>query len=117
MTTSTTQIEAVPTRRSHLTSVPTGCTSDVPRSDGRWAPIVIRMSVAGDRRALRQLAYLDSQRPAAEDMLLAEQAGEIMAAITLSGETTIADPFRPTADAVALLRLRASQLNRSRHAA
>ena len=44
-------------------------------------------------------------------MLLAEQDGVVVAA--LAGERVIADPFRPTADVVALLRLHAG---RSRHA-
>ena len=57
------------------------------------------------------LLRVDSQRPLAGEVLLAEQDGVVVAA--LAGERVIADPFRPTADVVALLRLHAG---RSRHA-
>lgn len=110
MSTST-QIAEERTRR-HLVAIPGGRELGATVSSPRWAPIVIRRSVAGDRRALRELAYLDSRRPLAEDMLVAEQGGWIVAAITLDGESVIADPFLPTADAVALLRVRAKQLAR-----
>ena len=48
---------------------------------------------------------MDSQRPAAGAVLVAEQDGVIVAA--RRRQPLIADPFRPTADIVALLRLRA----------
>jgi hypothetical protein len=66
--------------------------------------VVIRAARGSDGDALGRLARLDSQRPLAGDVLLAEQDGELVAA--LAGERVIADPFRHTADVVALLRLR-----------
>ena len=72
--------------------------------------VVIRAARGSDGDALESLARLDSQRPLAGDVLLAEQDGRLVAA--LDTERVIADPFRPTADVIELLRLRAG---RSRH--
>ena len=66
--------------------------------------VVIRAARGSDGSALDDLARLDSQRPLDGDVLLAEQDGTLVAA--LAGDRVIADPFRPTADLVALLRLR-----------
>ena len=73
--------------------------------------VVIRAARGSDGGVLEALARVDSQRPLAGEVLLAEQDGVVVAA--LAGERVIADPFRPTADVVALLRLHAG---RSRHA-
>jgi hypothetical protein len=68
--------------------------------------VVIRAARGSDGDALERLARLDSQRPlAAGDVLLAEQDGVLVAA--LAGQRVIADPFRSTADVVALLQLHA----------
>jgi hypothetical protein len=67
--------------------------------------VVIRAARGSDGVALENLARMDSQRPVTGDVLLAEQDGVIVAA--LAGDRAIADPFRPTADLVALLRLHA----------
>ena len=69
--------------------------------------VVIRAARGSDGIALDDLARLDSQRPLAGDVLLAEQDGELVAA--LDGERVIADPFRSTVDLVALLRVRAGR--------
>jgi hypothetical protein len=69
--------------------------------------VVIRAARGSDGAALENLARMDSQRPPVGDILLAEQDGEIVAA--LAGDRAIADPFRPTADLVALLRLHAAR--------
>jgi hypothetical protein len=77
--------------------------------------VVIRAARGPDGIALENLARMDSQRPLAGEVLLAEQDGVIVAAI--GGDRVIADPFRPTADLVGLLRLhagRASQADGSR---
>jgi hypothetical protein len=79
--------------------------------------VVIRAARGSDGAALENLARMDSQRPLSGDVVLAEQNGVIVAA--LAGERTIADPFRPTADVVALLRVHAGRTahvdgNRSR---
>ena len=79
--------------------------------------VVIRAARGSDGEALENLARMDSQRPLGGDVLLAEQDGVIVAA--LAGDRTVADPFRPTADVVALLRVHAGRTahvagNRSR---
>jgi len=67
--------------------------------------VVIRAARGSDGNTLNNLARLDSQRPLAGEVLVAEQDGALVAAI--GGDRVIADPFRRTADLVALLRLRA----------
>jgi hypothetical protein len=79
--------------------------------------VVIRAARGSDGTALENLARMDSQRPPVGDVLVAEQDGTIVAA--LAGDRAIADPFRPTADLVELLRVRAGRAshangNRSR---
>ena len=71
--------------------------------------ISIRTARRDDFVALWSLAALDSSVVPAEPLLVAEEDGEIVAATSLAGDDTIADPFRRTAGTVALLRLRASQ--------
>ena len=66
--------------------------------------VVIRAARGSDDNTLNNLARLDSQRPLAGEILVAEQNGELVAA--LGADRAIADPFRPTADLVALLRVR-----------
>jgi hypothetical protein len=67
--------------------------------------VVIRAARGSDGDALEGLARLDSQRPLAGDVLVAEQDGALVAA--LAGDRVIADPFRPTTDVIALLNVRA----------
>jgi|ERR687896_673752 hypothetical protein len=69
--------------------------------------VVIRAARGSDGVALENLARMDSQRPLAGDVVVAEQDGTVVAA--LGGDRVIADPFRPTADLVALLRLHAGR--------
>ena len=88
-----------------------------PINNQRWTPVVIRLAVNADEPALRRLAQLDSARPLAGQKLLAEHGGSLVAAVSIDDGTAIADPFRTTADAVELLRLRAAQLGRARAAA
>ena len=73
--------------------------------------IVIRRADASDTRALRRLAALDSAPAplAGPDVLLAEVAGEIVAAYDNESARAVADPFLPTAGLVDLLRLRSAQ--------
>jgi hypothetical protein len=74
--------------------------------------VVIRAARGSDGNALEDLARLDSQRPLAGDVLVAEQEGRMVAA--LAGDRIVADPFRPTDDVVALLRLRAGRARQGR---
>ena len=53
--------------------------------------------------ALIRLAALDSAEVPAGPVMLAEVAGEVRAAVSLSDRTVIADPFHPTAPLVELL--------------
>lgn len=73
--------------------------------------ITIRQARTSDSAAVARLARLDSHSVAdqhVDGVVLAEICGEPVAAIdTVSGET-IADPFRPTAEVVELLRVHAS---------
>jgi hypothetical protein len=71
--------------------------------------LVIRPAYPDDHAALARLASLDSQRPLrAFGALVAERDGRILAALSAADGRTIADPFAPTADLVALLRLHAA---------
>jgi hypothetical protein len=67
--------------------------------------VIIRAARGSDGRVLENLARLDSQRPLTGDVTVAERDGGVVAAI--AGDRAIADPFLPTADLVALLRLHA----------
>ena len=68
--------------------------------------VLIRAARGSDGPALEALAGLDSAAVPAGGLLVAEADGELVAALG-SGGARIADPFRPTADVVALLELRA----------
>jgi hypothetical protein len=88
----------------------------MPKHETLDPTVVIRAARGSDGAVLENLARMDSQRPVSGDVLVAEQDGVIVAA--LAGDRVIADPFRPTAELVALLRLRAGRTspggNRSR---
>jgi hypothetical protein len=70
----------------------------------------IRPATAADGGTLELLATLDSRRPLTGEILVAEVDGSIVAALSLVDRRAAADPFRDTADAVALLRARADAL-------
>ena len=74
------------------------------------SPLSLRSASPHDAEALERLARLDSQTPLAGPVLLAEREGRLVAAHGLSESRTVADPFVSSADAVALLRMRARQL-------
>jgi ApbE superfamily uncharacterized protein (UPF0280 family) len=71
--------------------------------------ISIRTTGSDDYVALWSIAALDSATVPAEPLIVAEEDGEIVAALSLATGDVVADPFRRTAGAVALLRLRAAQ--------
>ena len=72
--------------------------------------MMIRRTTPDDVDALRRLAALDSKRPIESDALVAEVDGELLAAVYLTGDEAVANPFHPTADLVAMLEMRAAQL-------
>jgi hypothetical protein len=76
--------------------------------------IAIRPAASDDAAGVRRLAYLDSHRPLRGEVLVALEDGEPVAAIALADGRVVADPFRPSAAIVELLRLRAASLNASR---
>jgi hypothetical protein len=74
------------------------------------AAVVIRPAYPDDHAPLARLAALDGRRPlpTAGPVLVAERDGTILAALATADGRAIADPFSPTADLVALLRLHAT---------
>ena len=63
-----------------------------------------------DAAQLAELAERDTRQVPEGPVLGAEVDGRLVAAISLTSGELIADPFRPTSELQALLRLRASQL-------
>jgi len=74
------------------------------------ARLVLRRAAAEDEGALARLARLDSAPRLTGEVLVAEVDDHIVAAIPVGGGRAIADPFRPTADVVELLRARAERV-------
>jgi hypothetical protein len=72
--------------------------------------VTVRPSRREDDAALARLAALDSGRAPLGPSLVAESDARILAALPIGAGRPIADPFEPTAELVALLELRRSQL-------
>ena len=72
--------------------------------------VTIRALADGDASSLRELIERDTARSLPGGVVGAERGGRLMAAISLTSGDVVADPFFPTADLVALLRLRAGQI-------
>jgi hypothetical protein len=66
--------------------------------------ITIRQATSADAFALRRLAALDDRAALRGEVLLAEQAGEVRAALSLDDGRAIANPFAPTAELVEMLQ-------------
>jgi hypothetical protein len=78
------------------------------------SPVLVRMQRASDEQALVRLAQLDSTELPAGCLVVAERDGMIIAAAPVDASSRpIADPFRPTADAVRLVLARATAIRRS----
>lgn len=77
--------------------------------------VVLRRAGTDDARALTRLAALDDTTPLSGEVLVAEQDGELRAAISLHSGREIADPFHQTAGLVRLLRARAALLHAPAH--
>jgi len=67
--------------------------------------ITIRQATTADAFALRRLAALDDRAALRGEVLVAEQAGEIRAALSLDDDRSVANPFAPTADLVDIPRV------------
>jgi hypothetical protein len=80
------------------------------RSNEMTDQVTVRRFQERDIDAIRILAALDEKDLPKGGVLVAELHGELVAALPLDGGPALADPFRPTASIVELLRLRASQL-------
>lgn len=74
--------------------------------------VTLRLADVLDAEAVHRLEALDETPSLAGRILLAVRAGEVVAALSLTDSQVAANPFVPTADAVALLRLRARHLGR-----
>jgi hypothetical protein len=72
---------------------------------------IIRLAGDDDAHALRRLAELDSSTAPAGRILIAEHDGVAVAALAIDEGRVIADPFRHTGVALALLRMRANALD------
>jgi hypothetical protein len=79
--------------------------------------LVIRVATRYDDAELRRLAALDSARPLAGSVIVAQSDGRIDAALSLADGRAIADPFRATAGLVDVLRARAARLDGGARAA
>lgn len=66
--------------------------------------LVLRPATSADAAELERLAALDSAEPLTGEVLLAHASGQVRAAVSLQTGRSIADPFYPSADLVALLR-------------
>ncbi len=67
--------------------------------------ITIRQATTADAFALRRLAALDDRAALHGEVLLAEQSGDIRAALSLENGRAVANPFAPTAELVEMLRM------------
>jgi hypothetical protein len=74
------------------------------------ADVAIRMAKSRDAAVLRELEELDGRSLTDGAHLVAELGGVPVAAIAVSDDTVVADPFEKTAGVVDLLRIRARQL-------
>ena len=74
------------------------------------ATLRIRQARHTDAAALERLAALDSSHAPHGDVLLAEVGDELWAALSLDDGHAVADPLRPSSDAVLLLAQRSRQL-------
>ena len=94
-------------RRSYLRSRPA---PPVPVTDDG---VALRLCSVHDDAALERLAVLEGRPSPRGSFVLAEVNGTVVAALPLGGGKPMADPFRPTAHLLPLLRLRASQLEQA----
>jgi hypothetical protein len=80
----------------------------------REGSITIRLAHADDTPPLRRLAERDSASVPAGELLVGIVDGQMRAAVSISGGSSISDPFHPTLELVGLLSERAAQLRGER---
>jgi len=76
------------------------------------AALRIRQARPADAAAVERLAALDSSQVPAGELLLAEVGDELWAAYSVTDGRHVADPLRPSANAVLILAERGAQLRR-----
>ncbi len=81
------------------------------RQVGERSEIAIRSARPDDAAAIQRLARLVDRIVPAEPVLVAESDGAVIAALSISSDEIVTDPFRATGDLVALLQLRSAQLH------
>ncbi len=74
--------------------------------------LTVRMAAPRDADALRLLAALEGVNMPRGEVLVAQVAGDVVAALPLDGGRALADPFQRSAEFVELLKVRARQLRR-----
>jgi hypothetical protein len=79
--------------------------------DAGRVELTIRPLGGRDATELRRLAQRDSAREPRGELLGAEMDGHLVAAVSTTTGEVVADPFRPTAEAVAELRQTANRAN------
>jgi hypothetical protein len=72
--------------------------------------LTIRTAHPADEAAIRRLAALDSARPPGGEILLAEEDGELRAALSTRDGRAVADPFHLTDPLVEMLRARSRRV-------
>jgi len=75
--------------------------------------IVIRRATEDDAPVLRRLAQLDGARLPDGELLVAEAAGEVRAALRITDSAYVADPFYPSRPLVGMLDTRAKAIRRT----
>jgi len=88
-----------------LNSFPTHLDSDDASAD--CADVTVRPATEGDADGIRQLEALEGREAGDGPHLVAERDGDVVACLSLGGGTALGDPFRPTAEAIDLLRAHA----------
>jgi hypothetical protein len=73
----------------------------------RLTAVTIRLGHESDLAQLERLAERDTRPLPSGELLVAERDGAIHAALSLDTDDVVADPFKPTAELVELLRAHA----------
>jgi hypothetical protein len=84
-------------------------------AEERQEAVVLRLCRVADDGALERLALLEGRPAPTGRYVVAEVDGDVVAAMSLVSGAVLADPFRPTAELVPLLELRASQIAPEAH--